>query len=277
MDKLILAALVIVAPAVHAQCNPPLTSNEAKLLAFYEAPVVFAPVAAPMALAPGHIAIVGELTTVPAAPRSIEQTHFCYTQSTESAHLAPVLPRLRLSVGLPLGLALEGSYEPRVTVAHATPDFGSLALSYSRAITPDVMIQARAHGTYGSVDGPITCPATALQQSNASAPCWSRKASNDEFSPNSFGTDVTAGVTPGGGRLTLYGGAGHAYLPARFRVGFTNVVGFTDRTLVTVGMSRESVFGGLGIRLLRSVSAGAELYAVPADVTLIRLSASYHL
>lgn len=276
MDKLIFAALAMVASVVHAQCTPPLNSNEAKLLAFYEAPVVFTPVAAPSVLEPGHLGIVGELTPVPAAPRSISQTHYCYTQSTESAHLSPVLPRFRLSVGLPLGFALEGSYEPRVTVAHATPDFGSLALSYSRVIAPNVTIQARAHGTYGSVDGPITCPSSALQQSNPAAACWSRRASNDEFSPNSLGTDVSAGVTPGGGRVTLYGGAGYAYLPAQFRVGFTNVAGVTDRTLVTVGLSRESVFGGLGVRLLRSLSAGAELYAVPADVTLIRLSATYH-
>jgi hypothetical protein len=278
MDKLIFAALTVaVASAARAQCSPPLNSNEARLLAFYEAPVVFAPVAAPTILEPGHIGITGELTTVPAAPRSLDHTHYCYTQSTESAHLSPVLPRLRVSVGLPAGFAIEGSYEPRVTVAHATPDFGSLALSYSRLITPNVTIQARAHGTYGSVDGPITCPAAALQQSNAAAPCWSRKASDDAFSPNSFGTDVSAGVTPGGGRVTLYGGAGYAYLPARFQVGFTNFAGLTDRTLVAVGLSRESVFGGLGIRLLHSLSAGAEVYAVPADVTLLRLSASYHL
>jgi hypothetical protein len=126
MDKLIFAALTVaVASAARAQCSPPLNSNEARLLAFYEAPVVFAPVAAPTILEPGHIGITGELTTVPAAPRSLDHTHYCYTQSTESAHLSPVLPRLRVSVGLPAGFAIEGSYEPRalvLTLDHAERD-----------------------------------------------------------------------------------------------------------------------------------------------------------
>src|SRR5262249_21248528 len=112
MDKLTLMVLALAAASeARAQCKPPLNSNEAKLLAFYEAPVVFAPTAAPTLLAPGHLNLVGELTVVPTAPRALSQTHECYTQSTESAHLSPVLPRLRLAFGLPWGFALEGSYE----------------------------------------------------------------------------------------------------------------------------------------------------------------------
>lgn len=275
MYKLPFVALVMAAPAVHAQCHPPLGSNEAKLIAFYAAPLVFAPVSAPTLLEPGHLGIVGELTPVPSAPRSIDHTSFCYTQSQQGTHLAPILPRLRLSIGLPLGFAFEGAYEPHLKVWEATPAFASLALSYTRAVARDMTIQARAHGTYGTVAGPITCPASALQQANSGAPCWGRQTSNDEFSPNSIGTDVSAALTPGGGRVTVYAGGGYVYLPARFQVGFTNLAGITDRTLVIVGLSRESVFGGLGVRLLRSVSAGAEVYAVPADATLLRLSLSF--
>ena len=275
MGKLLFAALLIASP-LHAQCHPPLSSNEAKLLAFYEAPVVFAPVSAPEVLGPGRLGIAGELTVAPSAPRSIDQTHVCYTNSQQGTHLAPVLPRLRLSVGLPEGFALEASYEPHIKAWQATPDFGSLALSYTRTVIPNLIIQARAHGTYGSVTGSITCPGSALQITNSGAPCWGRRESNDEFWPNSIGTDVSAGLTPGGGPVTVYGGAGYAYLPTRFRVGFTNFAGVTDRTLVVVGLSRESVFGGLGFRLLRAVSVNAEVYSVPADVTLLRFSASYH-
>jgi hypothetical protein len=280
MDKLISTTVLlalVTAREAHAQCKPPLNSNEAKLLAFYEAPVVFAPASAPLALGPGQLGIVGELETVPSAPSALDQTHDCYIQSTESAHLSPLLPRVRLSVGLPLGFAVEGSYEPRITVAGATPSFGSLAVSYTHALTPFVTIQARAHGTTGTVDGPITCPRSALQQSNPAGPCWGTQVSDDQFSPNSVGTDVTGAVTPGGGRLTAYGGAGYVYMPAQFRVGFTNLSGLTDHTVVQVGLSRETLFGGVSVRLISSLSAGAQVYAVPADVTTVRASLSYRL
>src|SRR5262249_31505798 len=138
-------------------------------------------------------------------------------------------------------------------------------------------LQARAHTTVGSVSGPITCPTVALQQTNSAAPCYGAKASNDSFDPNSVGADLTTAVTPGGGRFTFYGGGGDAHLPAPLHVGFTDRSGFTDRTLVEAGLSRESVFGGLSFRIFSSLSAAAEVYSVPADVTTVRLSASYHL
>ena len=87
MDKLTMTTVVLgllTASTARAQCKPPLNSNEAKLLAFYEAPVVFAPAGPPLALAPGQIGIVGELEPVPAAPRALDNTHLCYRESTQS-------------------------------------------------------------------------------------------------------------------------------------------------------------------------------------------------
>ncbi len=261
----------------RGQCKPPLNSNEAKLLAFYEAPVVFAPADAPATLAPWHVGLVGELTYVPTAPSSITTTGFCFESKQQDTHLSPILPRIRVSLGLPMGFSIEGSYLPPITVASATPNFGSLAVAYTHELSPFVVLQGRIHGTVGTVKGPITCSKSALQQSDPTQPCYGTQPSDDTFKPNSIGADVAAGFTPNGGRFTVYGGVGYAYLPARFQVDFTDLNGFTDRTPVEVGMSRESIFGGLDVRIIEGLSAGAQVYSVPADLTTFRVSVGYRL
>jgi hypothetical protein len=271
------AAALAGARVAHAQCVAPIHSNEAKLIAFYEAPIVFAPAGAPGALAPGGLSLTGDVTYVPPAPRSIQTTTLCYASRPQSTKLAPVAPRLRLALGLPFGFAIEGSYLPPVTVRDATPNFGSLAVSYTRAVTPFVTLEGRAHGTVGTIRGPITCPSSGLQQSNPAAPCFGSRQSNDTFYPRSAGADLSAGVTPARGRMTVYGGVGYAYYPGRFQVGFTDLSGTTDNTVVVTGLSRESVFGGVEFRIIDALSAGAQVYSVPADVTTFRVSARYHL
>jgi hypothetical protein len=278
-------AAVMWATSAAAQCIPPANSNEAKLLAFYEAPIVFGTADAPMRLPLGRIALTGELVGVPAPSSSAQQVNFCYPATRDATHLSPLLPRLRLAVGLPFGFAIEGSYLPPVTVDQAQPNLGSLALSYTRSLVAPpanvsgvaVLLQLRAHATMGSVKGPITCPASALQLTNEGAPCFGSTPSKDTFYPTSEGGEGTVGVTAPGGRVTVFGGAGYTFLSPHFRVGFTDEHDVTDRTLVEIDLQRAAVFGGVDVRILRALDAGAEVYSVPADLTTWRLTARYRL
>jgi hypothetical protein len=191
------------AAALGAQCTPPANSNEARLLAFYEAPIVFSTADAPMRLAPGSVALTGELTGVPAAPKNVQETNFCYAAKQDATNLSPLLPRLRIAVGLPLGFAVEGAYLPPVTVDRAQPNLGSLALSYTRSLLAPVaeasgvglVMQLRAHATMGSVKGPITCPSSALQTSNEGQPCFGTVPSDDAFFATSEGGEGTLAIT----------------------------------------------------------------------------------
>jgi hypothetical protein len=282
----LVTALSIMASEALAQCVPPPNSNEAKLMAFYEGPVVYATAMPPDLLRAGHLALTGELVGVPNPNPTITQTHICYASKQEGTRLAAVVPRLRLAVGLPMGFAIEGSYEPRVTVARATPDFGSAALSYTRellapvsgaASIPGVLLQLRAHGTVGTIQGPITCPNSALQLSAPGAPCYGTAPSRDTFSPRSFGLEASAGVQPLFDRLSASAGLGYTWLDPRFRVGFTDATGFTDHTRVAVALRRAAIFGGVSVRIIGPLDAGAQVYSVPADLTTWRLAARYRI
>jgi len=279
------ALCVLSAVQAVAQCFPPVHSNEARLLAFYEAPIVFATADAPMRLPLGSVALTGELVGVPAPPANAQQTNFCYPAKQDATHLSPLLPRLRIALGLGYGFAIEGAYLPPVTVDRAQPNLGSLALSYTRSLLAPPMgvsglgvaLQLRVHATRGSVKGPITCPRSALQLTDEGQPCFGSMPSNDAFYPTSEGGEGTIGVTAPGGRISAFVGAGYTATSPHFRVDFTNETGATDRTLVEVDLQRGAVFGGVDVRILHALDAGAEVYSVPADLTTWRVTARYRL
>jgi hypothetical protein len=263
-----------------AQCVPPANSNEALLLAHYEAPIVFATAGMPMVLPAGGVALTGEVAGVPAAPASITTTSYCYSSKQEGTSLAPVLPRLRVTVGLPAGFAIEGSYLPPITVDQAKPDLGSLALSYTRVLLapvsgPTLLFNGRVDGTVGSLVGPITCPASALQQTAPGQPCYGTKQSSDTFYPTSTDAEATIGAATR--RVSAFVGGGYTWLDPHFRVGFTDLEGSTDHTLVEVSLRRAAVFGGISVPIIHSLDAAAEVYSVPKDLTTWRLSARYRV
>jgi hypothetical protein len=272
-------------PAIAGgQCVPPANSNEAKLLAFYEAPIVFATGDAPTALAFGHVALMGELVGVPTPSRTLQESSYCYAAKQEGTHLAPVLPRYRVTIGLPAGFAVEGSYLPPVTVDRARPSLGSLALAYTRPLLapgagdgPSLALQLRAHGTLGTVRGPITCPASALQQTDPSQPCYGTKPSSDTFYPRSGGGEGSLALQTPNRRFSIYAGTGYTFLSPEFRVGFTNLDGFTDHTLVEVNLNRIAAFGGVSVAIFGGLDVGAQVYSVPVDLTTWRLAVRYRI
>jgi hypothetical protein len=246
--------------------------------------VVFATADMPIVLPSGNLAFIGEIVGVPAPSAAIQHTSYCYAAKQEGSHLAPVLPRLRIEVGLPAGFAVEGSYLPPVTVDKAQPNLGSLAVSYTRRVLtppagvtgPTVTLSARLHGTMGSIVGPITCPSNTLQQTAPGQPCYGTRPSSDTFHPTSGGAEAVVGAAFAHG-LGLFAGTGYTWLAPHFRVGFTNLNGSTDRTLVEVDLGRAAVFGGVNVGIIRSLDAAVGVYSVPADLTTWRLALRYRI
>jgi hypothetical protein len=184
-----------------------------------------------------------------------------------------VLPRPRIAIGLPGGWALEATYLPPVTVADATPNLGSVALSRLTSIgTADLLL--RVHATAGKVEGAITCPEDEVQQSNIAEPCFGPRASEDTYKPNMFGGEAAVSfvVSP---RLTGYAGGGYTSLRPRFQVGFQEGSGFYDDTRIEVDLNRVSLFAGASWAVAPAINLLAELYSVPEDLTTFRLGASY--
>ncbi|MCC6929749.1 MAG: hypothetical protein IT359_12265 [Gemmatimonadaceae bacterium] len=262
------------------ECRPPKDSSDAKLLAFYAAPIAFSPGGNAGALAPGAVRLSIDVTYVPKPSADIQRASYCNRKS-ENSDLAPIFPRPRLAVGLPGGLYLEGSYLPPVTVMDATPNLGSLALGWTRSLKRsgegrETWVALRAHATFGKVSGPITCPADALQTASAANACYGTQPSDDSYKPNMTGLEGILGMR-GAGKLSGYVGAGYTSIKPRFQVHFQPQGGALDDTNVLLDDSRIAAFAGGSYRVAARASLMAELYSVPKDVTTFRVGASWGL
>ena len=273
-------AVALCAGTASAQCRPGEDSNEAKLLAHYSAPIVFAPRGAP-SFARGRVTIGGDLTYIPRPDPALERTGRCFMPKQESTRISPVFPRPRLTVALPLGIGVEVAYLPPIRVGGAKANLVSGALSIAQPLFAiggqPLVAAARVHATRGYVNGAITCGADAIQQSDPAAPCYGTEKSNDTFRPNMWGIDGSAGRAFRDGKLSVYAGGGVTWLAPRFRVGFEDGRGFVDRTRVEVDLRRVALFGGGSWHLAGAWSATAQVYSVPVDVTLFRVGATASL
>lgn len=280
MRRGLLAGMMVlgVSGISKAQCRVDKSSNEGKLLAFYTAPIVFSMATAPEEMPPASIRIGAEGEYLPKPDRAIEQTGACFTQKSEHTSLSPVFGRPRITIGGPFGFALEAAYLPPVTIARATPNLFSFAVSHAHhyaagPLANGTTIMLRMHGTFGNVKGAITCPRSQLQTSAPSSPCYGTVPSKDTFHPDMFGGEVAAGFSPGSNGISFYAGGGANRIDPHFQVGFTDANGVVDRTEVVLKepVVRASVFGGITAVVKQILDVGAQVYSVPSDATLFRL------
>lgn len=265
------ALMCLSASYALSQCRPPRDSHEAKLLAFYSVPIVFSADAPSLSLPAGAVRLAGEGAYVPTASATLQQTEFCYTGRAENTGLTSFFGRPRLAVGLPHGFGLELSYLPPITVASATPNLGSAALWFTRAMNSSFLVTARAHGTIGVVKGPITCPQSALQQQDSQAPCYGTKPSTDEFRPDMAGLELIASTNPASGsRVRFSAGVGVNQLYPRFKVGFSDLNGGTDRTQIVVNLTRVTALAGATVTLTQRCDGSAQIFSSLSDATTVR-------
>jgi len=271
--------VVIAGLPAAAQCRVPENSNEAKLLAFYEAPIAFGVDAAPERLAPGAVRVSVEVEPMPTPNPALQQTHICFASKSDNTRLSPIFGRPRIMIGLPAGFIFEGSYVPPIQLYDAKPNLGSFALSRAQRLPSAwggaLTLLLRAHGTVGQVQGPITCPRKGLQTDDPASPCFGTSPSNDTFHPYMVGGEGTLSLTTRDQRWAFWAGGGVNWLKPRFQTGFTDGSGFTDSTKVLVDLTRAVVFGGVTAHVTHAFELSAQVYSQPADVTTVRFAAGY--
>jgi hypothetical protein len=271
------AAFVALPLSAQGVCTPGTDSNEAKMLAFYAAPMVFSP-AGTAGLKAGEIRLALDVTYIPAPSDEIISPEECYrTDKTENTELSPVLPRPRLAIGLGRGFTIEGMYLPPVTVLDATPNLLSLALGYTRQLGAGGMgVGIRAHTTLGEVSGAITCAKDVLQTTRPTGSCFATKPSDDTYKPNMVGVEglLSFGAQS---RFRSYLGAGYSALAPRFKVGYVDALNNVDNTEIEVDLNRFAAFAGAAWHLSSRFALTGELYSVPQDLTTIRLGGSFAL
>jgi len=262
--------------SLDAQCVVDKSSNEAKLLAYYAAPLTFSPSGALGVMKAGAIRLGFEVTVIPAPGDELRHTSICFLPKEENSQLSPVFPRPHLAIGLGGGFFVEGMYLPPVTVMDATPNMTSLALGWARNLSGKVGVALRGHATFGEVKGPITCNTDALQSTNPDGACFGDNVSKDTYKPNILGGEAAL-TLKASERLSGYLGAGFASLKPRFQVGFQPRNTTFDSTRVEVDLTRFSLALGGAYHLLPKIALTAELYSVPQDLTTIRFGGTWNV
>ena len=261
--------------AANAQCtNLPANSPEAKLLAFYSAPVAFSTAAQPQPLKPWHFQLTLEAATVPSADSATRTTQ-CYRSSKgESTNLTQVLGRPRVALGLPWNFIAEVGYIPPITIRDATANLTGLSLAwvvqYGTLAGANVVYQIRAHTLIGTVKGPITCGRDQLQSTQPLQPCYGNQISNDTYTPNISGLEGVLALDAA--TYAVYLGVGYSALNPSLQVDFTNLVGVRDQSKVTtVALSRTAIMAGGTFRLTQRFDVTGQIYAVPDDLSMFRV------
>ncbi|HVZ48892.1 MAG TPA: hypothetical protein VG916_08920 [Gemmatimonadaceae bacterium] len=273
-------ALAGLARAALAQsvCTPAPSSPEARLLAFYAAPLAFAASPDAIPLARGAVVVSGDIAWLPNPPRAIRASSgACGFAKPEHSGLAPVFPRPRIRVGLGGGLVAEASWLPPVTVADATPHLGAVAVAWTpeRTFPGAMQVTLRLHATLGGVDGPITCPMSALQTTSAAQACYGTNASDDTYDPRVAGAEAVASKAAGGWRW--YAGGGVNSTHAHLQVNFTNRDGVVDHNQVETSLTRAALLAGAAWSPRAGLALSVQLYAVPADVTTGRIGIAWRV
>lgn len=271
-----LGALAILAPRAAAQgtddCFPAKSSNEARMMAKFDVPLAFSAVGAPERRPAGQIKLGLELSYVPKIDPALGLPTVCRPDKLqpENTDLISIIPRPRVALTLPWGVGVEASWIPPFRVSQARANLVSVALSRTTSIRNDaVLLDIRAHGTFGVINGPITCDDEALQ--DATSDCYQGTRSDDAFHPNVFGVEATVGWRLGKS-LRPYMGAGYNRLTPRFRVNFTNQFDQTDRRRVSVDLDRGVLFAGATWRATQGFELSGEVYSPPTDAVTVRVA-----
>jgi hypothetical protein len=249
-------------------CRPGDGSNEAKTLAILSVPVVFSPGGPPGG--PGGVTLGIEAARVPGVDPVTATPTICRPgKGPENTGVLPALARPRLALPLMRGLALEASWIPPIRVNGVKANLVGLALTETVGRRDGLAAAIRAHATFGSVNAPVTCDRDALR--DPASECFGGSLSDDRYSPNVMGLDVSVGWGMAGGRLRPYLGSGYNRLQPRFQVNFTDRFGGTDRTRLAVNLDRVALFGGAAWQLTDRLAITGEVYSDAADAATGRL------
>ncbi len=250
------------AAAAQGDCFPGAASNEAKTLAIFAVPLAFGRGSAPEVF-PGFRAGV-ELAFLPNVDDATATPTICRPgKGPENTNLLFALPRPRLGLPLPFGLALQASWVPPVRVRGVKAHLFGISVEKAFGDLDGLVAAVRAHATFGSVRAPITCGDEARE--DPASECFGGSRSDDRLRPNIMGVDVAVGGPVAEGRLRPYGGVGYNRLQPRFQVNYTNQLGELDDRRVEVDLDRFVMFGGATWQTTDRLSVTGELYAVPAD------------
>jgi hypothetical protein len=256
------------------------SSHEGRLMAYYSAALAFSPVGAPRPAGVRGASIGIELSYLPALSEAQRSAGYTKAQST---NLAPVVPRPRISVALPAGFSLEGSWIPPIRVFGVKANLLSGAVSRSFTAPGGFSLTPRIAGTIGSVKGPITCNDELQERGGGDAVYFTYVChgteSEDSFEPSALSGELIASRTIRRGTIAPYAGFGVRLERDRFDVGVRFPDGSTDpnHSILELDLTRGYGFLGATWAGPRRSAVSAELFYAPGSLVTGRVQASLQL
>jgi opacity protein-like surface antigen len=173
---------------------------------------------APERRAPGEVVLGFEGATVPQLSDEERRLGFNGTK-LEDVNRASFFGRVRGSVGLGAGLALDLAWTPPIELDGAKPNLLAAALSRPFSLSPSWRLGVRAYGQVGKIEADITCSADEVAGGNDldQNPFLCVEPSQDESRQKVVGLEVVAGYDSGG-RFKPYAGVAVSYMDLEFRV-----------------------------------------------------------
>lgn len=249
-------------------------------MAYYAAALAFSPVGAPRIAGPWGGSFGLEVSYLPALSQAQRSAGF---SKTESTNLAPVVPRPRLSLTLPAGFAVEGSWIPPIRAFGVTANLVSAAITRPFALRGNVILTPRIVGTTGSVKGPITCNQELEDRGGGDAIFYAHVChsieSEDRFEPMALSGELVASRTIRGGSIAPYAGVGLRMERNTFDVGVRFSDGSLDPNHPILKMNLTRGYGFLGATWAgpRRSALSAEMFYAPSSLLTARVQASMRL
>jgi len=170
--------------------------------------------------------------------------------------------RVRGSVGLGKGMALELAYTPPIELGGATPNIFALALGRPIALAPSWRLGLRGYGQIGTIRADITCSAEEVAAGDdvQANPFQCVRPSEDESRQKVVGLEVVAGYD-GRSRFKPYAGIGLNYMDLEFHVNAVYSGGrVLDHTVQLTHGTTVSATAGLTFAASARFRVTAELF-----------------
>jgi opacity protein-like surface antigen len=269
MSTILLAAALGAESAVPASAQ--LVVAETEPLAFdrpeswgmkyYASLAVLTSMAVPQRRAVGEIELGLEGASVPQLSDAERRIGFNGTK-LEDVNKASFFGRVRGSVGVGKGLAVELAYTPPIERGGARPSIFALALGRPFELAPSWRLGIRGYSQAGTIRGDITCSAAEVAAGDdvRANPFSCVRPSEDESRQRVVGLQLVAGHD-GRSRFKPYAGIGFNYLDLEFRVNALYSEGrVEDHTVETTSGITVSATAGLTYAANDRLRVTAELF-----------------
>jgi hypothetical protein len=240
----------------------PFTRPESWVLAHFDAATLLTGLPTPSPK-PWSVAAGFEVGWLPPLDPTQRRVGFNGTEE-EDLNKSPVLPRFRVTIGLPGRFSAIVAGTLPLTVFGLKATLLSLGLERPLIETPKWTVGLRGYGQIGSVEGDFTCPSSVLPFPPGSpgntGGC--EAASSDVSKLRYLGGEASVAYQPDGSRLSPHAAVGLSYMDVGFQVDALTF-GFVDRTSYLSHGTVFSASGGVNYRVSSRFTLGVDAFYAP--------------